>query len=31
LIREHSDAAFENTGPSRPDFSNPIYAHIEYI
>ena len=28
---ELSYAAFENAGPSWPDFSEPIYAHIEYI
>ena len=27
----NADAAFENTGPSWPDFSEPIYAHFEYI
>ena len=31
VVRPERYAAFENAGPSRPDFSEPIYAHIEYI
>src|SRR4030081_2188509 len=31
LVRILSRAAFENAGPLRPDFSEPKYAHTEYI